>query len=392
MGLMDANIVKLRAWWAHRQGLDGTLAGTPADEVLARTGWARSVGGSGPYLGLFARAGTDRQAVDDAVADLGIHELPSARGCTYVVPRADFALALAVGAGAPEGDIAAAARKSDVTREEIDRLGDAIVAALDAAGEPLDPKGIKDAVGDAVRKAGSGTTLPLALGLLQAHGRVRRVPVNGRLDQQRFTYVHWTPGPLTAAPDRDAAFAELAARYFSWAAPASLKHFRWFSGLTAKAAKAAVEPLGLQPVEGTDLLLPPDLVDAFAAFEAPGEPHYTLVSGIDGLHLLHRDLGRLLEPEDAARPSPGEPAKALGDRPDPETSLIVDRGRIVGLWEYDPDAAEIVSLTFGRPDKALREAVDRTQTFVRDQLGDVRTYSLDSPKARAPRIAALRAG
>lgn len=36
----------LRAWWHHRQGLDGRLAGLPAADVLARTGWARSVGGS----------------------------------------------------------------------------------------------------------------------------------------------------------------------------------------------------------------------------------------------------------------------------------------------------------------------------------------------------------
>ncbi|WP_158104196.1 hypothetical protein [Amycolatopsis pretoriensis] len=40
---------RLRAWWAHRQGLDGTLRGAPAAEVLERTGWARSVGGSAPY-------------------------------------------------------------------------------------------------------------------------------------------------------------------------------------------------------------------------------------------------------------------------------------------------------------------------------------------------------
>ena len=34
---------KLRAWWAHRQGLDGGLAGKSAAEVLERAGWARSI-------------------------------------------------------------------------------------------------------------------------------------------------------------------------------------------------------------------------------------------------------------------------------------------------------------------------------------------------------------
>ena len=88
---------KLRAWWAHRQGLDGALAGAAPPEVLERTGWARSVAGVGPYLTLFSRAGTSREAADQAVANLEIHELPAARGCTYVVPASEFALALKAG-------------------------------------------------------------------------------------------------------------------------------------------------------------------------------------------------------------------------------------------------------------------------------------------------------
>ena len=62
--------------------------------MLERSGWSRSVGGCGPYLTLFARAGLSRADADAAVAKLQIHELPSARGCTYVVPSSDFALAL----------------------------------------------------------------------------------------------------------------------------------------------------------------------------------------------------------------------------------------------------------------------------------------------------------
>jgi hypothetical protein len=92
-------IPTLRAWWAHRQGLDGAYAGKPAAEVLAKTGRARSVGGAAPYLTPFARAGLSREAVDRAVEEVAICELPSARGCTYVVPAADFALALKVGEG-----------------------------------------------------------------------------------------------------------------------------------------------------------------------------------------------------------------------------------------------------------------------------------------------------
>ena len=61
---------KIRSWWSHRQGLDSALAGKSAPEVLQSAGWARSVGGSNPYLTLFSRAGLDRENVDAAVAKL----------------------------------------------------------------------------------------------------------------------------------------------------------------------------------------------------------------------------------------------------------------------------------------------------------------------------------
>ncbi len=119
---------KLRAWWWQRQGLDGSLAGRTAGDVLERAGWSRSVGGVGPYLTLFSRAGIGRVAAEQAAASLEIHELPSARGCTYVVPAADFALALKVGQGFG-GDMNTA-RKLGVTDKEVDRLCGKVVSAL----------------------------------------------------------------------------------------------------------------------------------------------------------------------------------------------------------------------------------------------------------------------
>jgi len=391
---------KLRAWWHHRQALDGSLEGASAADVLASTGWARSVGGSAPYLGLFARARLDREAIDEAVADLRVHELPSARGCTYVLPRQDYSVGLTVGAGVPEADLISAQKYLGVSGGEIDRLCDLVIAALDGATEPLDPNKIKKAVGDAARglgeegkKRGQSSTLPIALGLLQGQGRIYRVPVNGRLDQQRFGYVRWSPSPREDEPlNLDTAFRELAARFFTWAGPASMRHFRWFSGLTTADAKNAVAKLDLAPVGDTDLLLPPDLLGEFEAFAVPRRSSYALVGWIDGIHMLHRDLGRLLEPEDAKRPAPGDKrGKALGDGADPPCPIIVDRGRVVGLWEYDPDAGAIAYQSFTTPDAALRAAVAQTETCIREQLGDARGSSLDSPASRAPRIAALRA-
>ncbi|MEV6973391.1 crosslink repair DNA glycosylase YcaQ family protein [Kitasatospora sp. NPDC093806] len=407
---------KLRAWWAHRQWLDGArvgssggsahdpsadgsahdpsaAAGPSAAEVLAATGWARSVGGAAPYLGLFARAGLGRAAVDAAVARLEVHELPAARGCTYVVPAEDFALALAVGAAAPEGEAAAAARHLAVTRDEVEQLCLAVDRALAEAGKPLDPAALRAATGEAVRqlgeagrKRGLSTTLPLALGLMQSRGQLRRVPVNGRLDQQRYGYARWDQPVAGGA-------ADLARRYFGWAGPASLKHFRWFSGFGAATARQAVAEAGAVPVApGSELLLLPELAEEFADFTVPAEPYYTLLAGIDGIHLLHRDLARLVDPADAARPLPaGRAGRSFGTEADPQTHIVLDRGRIVGFWEYDTERAEIVHLSFVPPNAELRAAVARTEAFVRDELGDARGFSLDSPSSRAPKIAALRA-
>jgi hypothetical protein len=388
---------KLRAWWFHRQGLDGSMQGRTPAQVLDRSGWSRSVGGVGPYLTLFSRGGTSREAADQAAAKLEIHELPAARGCTYVLPASDFALGLTVGREF-NGDMKTAL-KLGVTEKEIDKLCDAVVKAL--AQGALDPDGIRDATGKASRnlgeegkKKGLTTTLPVALGRLQTAGRIRRVPVNGRLDQQRYKYVNWSPSPLAAYPrSLDAAFTELARQFFRWVGPATLGELQWFAGLGVKATKQAVESLGLVQAEpGSDRMLLPDDVGAFEDFEAPTKPVYALVSSLDPITANRREMQSLIDEQDRARTVMVDAtAKPIGGLADLPSHAIVDRGRIVGLWEFDVESGSIVYATFGRKaDRALQAAIEATEAFVRDELGDARSFSLDSPKSRAARIAALR--
>jgi len=369
---------KLRAWYAHSQGLDGSLEGKSAAEVLQRAGWARSVGGVSPYLALFARAGISREQADAAAQKLQIYELPSARGCTYVLPASDFALGLAAGQGF-DGEIKTAA-KLGVTVKEIDKLCDAVVSALEKG--PLDPDGLREATGKAVRnlgpegkKKGLTTTLPVALGKLQESGDIRRVPVNGRFDQQRYQYALWRPNPLRGFKrSSEEVHTELARKYFSWFGPASAAEFQRFSGLGVKAAKAALEPLKLEGIKvapgeitpGDQLFFLPGERSGFDAFKPPKEPHYSLLGSIDSM-FEHRTQFE-----------------------DFESLAIVDRGRLVGVWEYDQPTESIAWVPFVKKDKALEQAVTRTEKFVRNQLGDARSFSLDSPKSRAPRIAALR--
>ncbi len=388
----------LRAWWAHRQGLDGSSRGKSAEIVLVNTGWARSIAGIGPYLTLFSRAGTSRESADAAVAATKIHELPAARGCTYVLPAVDFALGLRLGQPFGNSEMNTA-RKLGVADKEIDKLCHAVIAAL--KNEPLDPGQIRDAVGPAARNLGEAgkkkgmiTTLPVALGRLQAEGEIRRVPVNGRLDQQRYKYVRWSPNPLTKFKLSDAECnIELARRYFSWIGPATLAEFQWFSGLSQKACKAAIEPLNLVPLEaGSPRLIYQADLEELMAFRTPKEPQYRLVSSLDGISLMRRDLKSLLAPEDLDLSVPVEKGeRPMGGLADLSSHAILDRGRVVGLWEFDPVPAEIVWFSFIKPDAAMKKAVSETEAYIRDEVGDARSFSLDSPKSREPKLNALRA-
>ena len=379
------NVSLLRAWWSHRQALDGSSLGQSAATILAITGWARSVAGIGPNLTLFSR--------ESVAAATDIHELPTARGYTYVLPAADHALGLKLGQPLREPE-RNTARKLGVTDPEVEKLAIAVLAALKNGS--LDPSEIRDLVGatsrslgEAGKKKGMTTTLPLALGLLQAQGQVRRVPVNGRLDQQRYNYALWSPTPLTNCKlTPEECLVELARRYFTWTGPATLAGFQAFSGMSQQACKSPLASLTLVPLEpGSPRLPHPSDLEKLNAFKLPPEPCYKLVRSLDAISLLRREVRNLLAPEDLERILPGDKGE-LAELPN---HALLDRGRVIGLWQFHPTAAELVWISFLKPNAALKKAVAETEQYFRDQVGDARSFSLDSPKSREPKLQALRA-
>lgn len=384
----------LRAWAWHRQGLDGTLAGATPEKVFSRAGWARSLGGANPYLTLFARAGIRREQVDQDVLDLKIQELPTARGCTYVLGRADFAWALSLGKNFEEAFRVFA--RLGVDRGEITLLEEQILHVLSEADGPLDPKQLKDELGGSVRslgeegrKKGVSTTLPTALGLLQADGRIRRVPINGRLDQQRYAYTLWGLPRTTLGPEE--ARAELIRRYLGWTGGATLRQSQWFTGFTVTQSKAALAAAGAAEIPtagGGALWMLPDDVDSLSAFTAPGKEQIQLLAGTDSLVLQRRNSADLFAEADKGRKLLNSTLALQPDLPD---HPILDRGRIIGLWQYDPGKARIAHWVFHGPTPAVTRRIAEVEAWIQEDLGDFRSYSLDSPASRQERIDALDA-
>lgn len=379
-----------RAWSWHKQGLGGLLVGATAAEVFAKAGWARSVGGANPYLTLFARAGIRREKADADMAALRIHELPTARGCTYVLGEDDFAWALSLGQGAAEATVKVL-DKLGVDRSEVKALETQTLEVLRTAGQPLDPKQLKDQLGDAVRslgeegkKKGASTTLPTVLGLLQADGRIRRVPSNSRLDQQRYAYTAWGLPAANESPEE--ARAKLMEKYLGWTGGATLKQTQWFTAFTVAQTKAALAAVAAVEHEGL-WMLPAD-VDAASTFTAPEDEQIQLLAGTDALFLLRRNAADHFAEEDRDRHLLSAKLALQADLPD---HPIVDRGRIIGLWQYDPGAERIAYWTFGAPTEAVMQRIHEVEDFIREDLGDFRSFSLDSPSSRQKRIDAINA-
>jgi hypothetical protein len=155
---------------------------------------------------------------------------------------------------------------------------------------------------------------------------------------------------------------------------------------------SAMEPLNLEAAGDDGFLLPEDR-ERFEAFQFPKQACYVMTSSIDGLSLLRRDLKSLADAADLKREIYGgkglAPLEGVADLP---SHAIFDRGRLVGLWEYDTATESIAWCACISKNRDMEKAVSRTEEYIRTQLGDARAFSLDSPKSRTPRVEALREG
>ena len=127
----------------------------------------------------------------------------------------------------------------------------------------------------------------------------------------------------SVALDRDDALRTIAARYFTGHGPATLRDFVWWTGLTVKDAKLALE-LARPSLER--LVLGDHEYHLAADRPASAAPasRARLLPGFDELMLGYRDRSPSLAPRHANRICPGANGMFLA-------TLVLD-GRVVGTW------------------------------------------------------------
>jgi hypothetical protein len=401
---------RARAHWHRRQGLAEPMKG-PLEEIVAATGWPRTLGGADVYLAIRARApGMRRSDLDEAVAQSRLQVIPAVRGCIYLVPRASVPLLLRIADEQSSKRSERDLEKVGVPRTEIAAVGEAVVAALKKG--PLSTDGLRRALppdvvrslGDQGKKVGISSTLPPALRHLEFEGRIERTQENGRLDNERYAWRLVKKSPFTGAKvpaDPEGRYAALARMFFQHAGPASAKDFASWAGLSQRDARSAIERAPLAPVAVDGYA-----DDAFALEEdlralreaAPATSAVSLLSFEDNFVVLHGGPALLIDPKHHSRKTAvwGQTkGTTLGDAKHIAMRTVFDGDRMVGMWEFDPEKEAIVFGLFEPPKPAQKRAIEALASdlgaFLRDDVGHAKSFSLDTVDELRKRAAAVKA-
>ena len=342
----------------------------------ARRGWIYQTGGSGAYLALRARAPELRRIdVDDAVAQDELLILTGVRGCTFLVPRAE----------GPIARVAWKARVEDAVEKlgpfglDVPQLRTLCDEIEDIASEPVDPAAIRKRARsiqevDAPR-FGLKNTLPLAIRVLEAEGRLTRLPARGRLDDERYRWRVSTPTTI----DADDAARELVRSFVAATAPTATAHMAAWLDVGAKAAAQRLADCGARETAdgwrvddvngGTDdrvhfLPLRDPLIDLRTPSLVPEGSEDTVVDGW------------------------GTKPTTIGRQPTVHHHTIVWRNAIVGLWEWADD--RLVAGFFGPPPPHWKDEAAAVERWIRDELGDVFVYAQDGAAQRRRRTVVVR--
>jgi hypothetical protein len=399
-------IERARAFWWQRQGLGAPISRS-VTTVLGDTGWLRTLAGADVYIAARARVpGMTRAQLDKAVAGSELRVMPAVRGCIYLVPAGAIGDLMALNAESWRASATKDLAKIGKSLRDVEKLVPSVLAAIGDGALTTDA--IRKAVdvpsfGEAGKKIGVSSPLPLALRLLELERRIERTLEGGRLDSDRYLWRATTAPKPAKDGDRVARLGNIVNQFLSWAGPATLAQLAAWTGLAQRDLAPALAQLGAESI-AIDGLGEAWLRrgDRAAVERAPAAKGIALLAFEDNYLVNHGGLAAVTEARHLAAkidPWGGTSARTVGESKHVLSRTIVIDGLVAGLWEVDPRARGAVWFAFDPPSAAIaRELDDRTHelaTFLLDELGHARSFSLDTMddvQERADRIGKLRSG
>ena len=346
-----------------------------------------------------------RAELDASVERGDLRVIPAVRGCIYLVPARFVGDLLALNAEPwrkqVDKDLAKANAKFDV----VEKTATAVLSVLaqpmttDAIRKAI-PKGEIPSFGEAGKKAGLSSPLPIALRLLELDGRIERTLEGGRLDSDRYFWrtAQWKTPP--AAKGEAAQLKNVIGAFLDFAGPSTLEHIAAWSGRSQRDLKPILEALNAEPVtiEGVgDAFAQPGDIDC--AHEAPLPLGMRLLAFEDNYLVNHGGLAVVSDPKHHGITvdiwGQNKPEK-IGEANHVLSRTIVVDGLVTGFWEVDPKAERGVWMTFDPQKKPVADeieaAVQDMAAFLLDDVQNACVFSLDSVEGvqdRANRIAKL---
>ena len=327
-----------------------------AAQLVARLGavQAQDYAGAKWALGQRLLDVTD-ETIERAFAEGSILRTHVLRPTWHFVAPADIRWLLALTAPRVKAAMASADRTLGLEDALVARSNAAIARALEG-----DKQLTRAELDGALRRAGITVESGRMLGHLVMRAELDAVVCSGPRRGKQFTYALLDERVPTTRPlDRDAALAELTARYFTSHGPATVRDFAWWSGLTAADAKRGLALNGTRLVQHT--------VDGLTYWCAPATPppmpeDAYLLPNFDEYTVAYKDRDLFYDPARAWTP----------DRRDevPFGNVIVLGGRVLGMWRrtLHKDALAVQAQWFGASSepqrRALHAAVERYCVFM----------------------------
>lgn len=200
---------------------------------------------------------------------------------------------------------------------------------------------------------------PMAVGHLLMHAELDAVVCSGPPAGTKQTYAAFDVRvPLTQPMSREESLAALATRYFASHAPATMRDFRWWSGLSSADAKWAVAGAANLRIVEIDGLQFMDVDDEASEDVASAEAH--LLQPFDELMVGYTESRHAV---DGRGLLPARKLDALLTR-----TVLLD-GQVIGRWSQERVKAGIhvtiaADTVHARVKRAIEAAAHRYATFV----------------------------